>query len=232
MDRFINTSIYITYGIIAIISIIISYKVSLVMSLIVLSVESVRMMAIYKRVYVVIILVFILNTMLISYNGYKTQEQIDYNNAGIVKNNEITYKYLNSKDLRASTVKDFKSGIQSLENISIDWWLLVGVYLFLEVSLILLIMGINKEEKQKSKLKKIKKKDRYSGNDKTQENNNEELVLLGSYRCYAKNNNTTVKKAEELFKEWKEENRLVKKNGKNYLIRKGEQVNVHRNNEG
>jgi hypothetical protein len=146
MDKLINTSIYITYLVIAVISITISYQVNIVMCLIVVAIELVRLTAIYKKVYSVIILVFILNVYLIGYNGYKAQMLIEYNNTQIMQNNTTTSDYIAKKDLKAITFEKFKASIATIDNVSIDWWLLVGVYIVLELSLIMLIIGINRQE--------------------------------------------------------------------------------------
>ena len=228
MDKIINTSIYIVYGIIAIISIVISYKVSIVMSLIVLAIETVRIMAIYKKVYIVIVLVFILNTFLIGYNSFKSQQAIDYKNNQIVKSNETLNKYISTKDLRADTLQKLNNNIKELEEISIDWWLLVVVYLILELCLIFLIIGINKQAKQNIKPKIIKKTNIMAQTkneilSKKQEPitkeqiNTEQLQYVGSFRDYARIKGMSVRKAQEEFEIAKSNGRLIKQNGKNYL---------------
>ena len=229
MDKLISISIYIIYIIIAIISIIISYKVSVVMSLIVLAIESVRLVAIYKKVYTVIFLVFILNIFLIGYNSFKNQQVIDYKNNQIIENNKVISNYIANKDLRANTLKDLKNNIETIENISIDWWLLVGVYLFLELSLILLIGGINRQINQNNK-PKIVKSAKYNGkidtikikpkdpqHENKIENVKEKLEYVGSFRDYAKTKGISVRKAQEEFAIAKTEGRLIKQNGKNYI---------------
>lgn len=220
MDKFINTSIYLIYVIIAIISILISYNVSLIMSAIVLAIESTRLVALYKKVYSVIILVFILNTLLIGYNSFKFQQTIDYNNSQLKVNNKIINNYIASKDLRASTLQELKNGIQDMQSISIDWWLLVGVYLWLEISLICLIIGINKQEKVIKKVIKIKDKNIKIKPKNILEKDNAEvgqLEYVGSYSEYYKEKGISRTEAKNLFNKWKEEGKLVKQNGKNYL---------------
>lgn len=180
-DRIINISIYFTYLVIASVSVVISYKVSLVMSLIVLAIECVRMMAIYKKAYGVILLVFILNTFLIGYNGYKSQSLIEYNNTQIIAKNSETKAYIQEKKtiLSANKFTDLKSEIRELQNISVDWWLLVGVYIILELSLILLIVKINKQEKQIIK-PKIIKKDRLNEKKETNTSKKDNMQNLDS----------------------------------------------------
>lgn len=232
-DIIINISIYFTYIVIASVSVVISYKVSIVMSLIVLAIECVRMIAIYKKAYGVIVLVFILNTFLIGYNGYKSQSLIDYNNTQIIAKNSETKAYIQEKKtiLSANKFTDLKSEIKELQNASVDWWLLVGVYIFLELSLILLIVKINKQEKQvvKPKIiksavlngKKLKKKEekKVEKFEIKQEIIAEKGEFVGSARTYAENKGIKVREAEREFKELKAKGLLVKKDGKNYLIK-------------
>ena len=233
MDKIINTSIYIVYGIIAIISTIISYKVSIVMALFVIAIETLRIMAIYKKAYIVIVLVFMLNTFLIGYNSFKSQQAIDYKNNQIVKSNETLNKYISTKDLRADTLQKLNNNIKELEEISIDWWLLVLVYLILELCLIFLIIGINKQDKQIAKpqsakytgtrlnknISKVNVDKELKSVEVTQEKpiDNEQLEYVGSYREYAETKGISRATAQKLFIEYTQEGKLITKNRKKYL---------------
>jgi len=223
MDKFINISIYLIYVIIALVSILISYKVSLIMSIIVLAIESTRLVALYKKVYSVIVLVFILNTLLIGYNSFKYQQTVNYKNSQIMEGNKIITNYMASKDLRASTLKDLEKDIQDMQDISIDWWLLVGVYLCLEVCLICLVIGINKQEaplvRKISRVtgKGIKIKPKKITKSIKETKGIAQLEYVGSYSDYYKEKGISRAKAKKLFDEWKAKGRLIKQNGKNYL---------------
>lgn len=235
MNKAVNTSIYAIYIIIALVSVTISYKVSLSLTLIVVALEYVRLIALYKKVYSVILLVFALNLTLLTYNSYKQQQITSFNNSSITVQNELTIKYLDTKDLRASTFKDLNSNIKQLENVELEYWFISLVYVLLELSLIALVFGIARQEKQalkslKTENKAIKKQSKKKTKRETKEKEekkeqkkeqlngkNEELEALPSYRIYASNKSISRKEAEELYKTWEKRGLLIKINNKNYL---------------
>jgi len=232
MDKYINISIYLIYGIIAMVSVGVALQTSLIIAGIVLALEGVRIIAIYKKLYLAILIVLIGNICLIWYNSSKTQELIEYNQAQIKFVNEKTKNTLDNT-FQAKNVSNLSSNVKEITKISIDWWFMVGAYLFLEITLLIVIIGINKQEKQIAKPKSAKYTGKPQVREMTRDNKNKELKsvdisqekpidndkleYVGSFRDYAKIKGIPVRKAQEEFEIAKVEGRLIKQNGKNYL---------------
>lgn len=234
MDKFINLSIYIIYLIIALVSIVISYRVSIIMSLIVIAIEYIRLIAIYKKIVSVVLLIFILNLSLIGYNSFKEQQLISANNIQILKTNELTNKYIDKSTLKATTFKDLKSNIQTLEKVSLDWWLVVGVYIILEISLLILVIKIkqlniiNKKytKKKPISLLKIPKDNgtinatnsaKIPASSDTATSGNDNLEYVGNYREYAKLKGISRSNAEKIFKDFEAKGQFIIIDRKKYL---------------
>ncbi|MFL1781452.1 hypothetical protein ABSA28_01177 [Candidatus Hepatincolaceae symbiont of Richtersius coronifer] len=216
-------SIYIIYLIIAIISILVSYKTSIIMALVVVAIEYIRLLAIYNRIYSVIVIVFIMNVGLISYSSYQSYKLTSLKNNQIIEKNNIAADYLKTNSLKASTFQNIKADIQEIKEVTIDYWLIIGIYLFLELALIMLIIGVN--QKYKRELKQVKPIKQASKSkikvlpkviNKVEELK-DDLKEVGSYLEYAKKEGISRGKAQKLFSLWKKEEKLTKLNGKNYL---------------
>ncbi|MFL1781480.1 Regulatory protein GemA [Candidatus Hepatincolaceae symbiont of Richtersius coronifer] len=147
MKMITQLSIYIIYLIIAIISTLVSYKVSIIMAFVVLAIEYIRLLAIYNRIYSVIAIVFIMNVGLISYSSYQSYNLTSLKNNQIIEKNNIMADYLKTNSLKATTFQNIKADIQDIQEITVDYWLIIGIYLFLELALLMLIIGINRQQK-------------------------------------------------------------------------------------
>lgn len=215
MNRIINTSIYLIYIGIALLSIVISFKVSIIVSIMVIIIELIRLAALYSKIYKVVGLIMLLNLSLISYTSYKLDKVTKLNNQTIIKNNQIVTKYVQKSWLRAKTLQSFLNQTKQIKNININYWVIIATYLSLEIILWIFIKELDK--KQRQGVKRQQKASKPIVNKAKTNIQQDKLKLVGTYIEYAKNNNISRSKAKQQFKEWQAKGRLIKKERKNYL---------------
>lgn len=151
MNKLINSSIYLVYTSLALLSIAISYKVSIILCLMVLPLEGIRMLAIYKRTYMAIVVISLLNLFLISYTAYKGELLDIINNNITQEDNQFINTYTKSNQLRATTAEKMLKQRQKLKHMPIDYRLIILVYSILELALILFVYELDRKNKQELK---------------------------------------------------------------------------------
>lgn len=224
-----NISIYLIYTFIAVLSIVISYKVSVIICLMVIPIELLRLTAIYKKMHRFVVLVMLLNIVLVSYISYKLD--LKTTAANIVQNekNQIATTYLHKTWVTVSNLNKTLNNVQISKQTQIDYWAIIAMYLAFELAMLLFIKELNKQTQKE--IKKPTKSIKQVNTKLTKEVkapvivttlekpvNEENLQYVGSYLDYSRANpDISVRKAKELFEQWKQEGRLQKRDGKNYL---------------
>jgi len=221
VNKLIETIIYLIYGGVAALSIAISYRVSLILCLMVIPIELLRILAIYKRLYKFLMLVIAFNLSLVAYTSYSLDNLIKEHNQQVDAQNNLIKNYVNKTWLKAETAQKFINSIE-FKQADVNYLVIIAVYLGFELLVLLFLKELNKQIEFEQKLiKKIKPQEK----PKTKaikpkpkaEEQQETLKFVGSYLEYAKANNISRRKAQKLFEEWAQQNLLITKNRKKYL---------------